>query len=1178
MPDFHHLQPPAARPIGRPGFKPGLLWLQEPALEDLARTVWAWWARYPAAPLEDEVVLVPSNGMAEWFKAEAARTQGVLAACRVELPARFAWRLLRLVLGPEASRATRTDKALLPWSLAARVAQWSALPALQEPWAAIQSRHAESAQAGTPAESSLELLRWCAHAADLFDQYQWFRPDWLKDWAQGRHELRLSAHAPAPALAIPQPQRWQAALWQWLMEQEQTGPLGPKWPSRAALHEACIQRLRQAPVGSLPQLPGRLLLFGSTALPPAVLELLEAVSRHALVILAVPSPCQVMWTPLSEGPHVGQPLLSAWGQQARDFIGQVQAFEERLGHSEQRSITHIEPAEPTPAQSALGLLQTSIHSNQSITETAQMARRQGLHLNDGSIRFVRAHTALREVEILHDDLLHRLTASNTGDRPQARDVVVMVPDLRTHAAAIKAVFGAYSEHDPRHIPWGIADQQAQADCGLPAWADWLLSLPSQRCTASDLKRLVDEPAVRRKWGWDEDDRRALQSWVDDSGIRWGISAAHRTALGLGAAGEAMTWGFGIDRMLAGYAMGRALDDTHGPWAPGDHETPEAPPVPWAPVESVRGLAAAAAGQLAALVRRLETWRLWASHPHEPEAWVQAFRAVWSDLFLPADAAQERESQAVDDALAAWIRHTQAADFTSPVDLEWVRWAVQEAHSQGNAASRFRSSGVTFCTLMPLRAVPFRIVCLLGMDEGQYPRPSRPRPGDLMADPAVSRPGDRSRHIEDRQLMLDALLSAREQLVVSWVGQQAVDQQHRPPSVLVGHLRDTLAAIWGSESLQSVTVDHPLQPFNPAYFQHGPLPATHAYEWQVPSAHTTAMGTPGGQPHPGPAHGAEAHAGPAIHAPVQPHSLLEDPSRVMRWLRCPVTAFWEERLGLRWPRAPSAPADDEPLSLSGLSAWSAWQEALQGLDVRVSVPGAADAAKPLWTRLQSKGLLPLGAPGRWAAQELLGRWRVLAGHRQSAVSQGLDTRVVFSPSPFAGADPWKEDPKAWRLDQLVQAWWLQTLAAAQGEGFVLQTLAPDATAVGMPSDVAQAEQDVSQVLDTLGRWMAADSPAAATARLLGAVGLSNTDRRDAWDRERTRNPAWQRSFGAWDELDDQVGANEWPAATEALYGPFWRWCQTKLQLTPLELRPNAAAGHSPLASPLMPPEHTRPNKA
>jgi exodeoxyribonuclease V gamma subunit len=1142
------------------------LWLQEPALEDLAHTVWAWWARYPAAPLEDEVVLVPSNGMAEWFKAEAARAQGLLAACRIELPARFAWRLTRLVLGPVASRARRTDKSILPWTLAARVGQWSALPSLREPWAALRSRHADSAAASAPVETSLELLRWCAHAADLLDQYQWFRPDWLKDWAQGRQQLRLGAHAAAPALAMPKDQVWQAELWQWLLEQEQAGPQGLMLPSRAALHEACVRRLREAPVGSLPQLPGRLLLFGGTALPPAVLELVEAVSRHALVIMAVPTPCQAPWAPLSEGPHAGQPLLAAWGQQARDFVAQVQSFEERLGQSQQRGITHVEAAQPTPARSALGLLQLAIHANQPVPETAQAARQLGLRLDDGSIRFVRAHTALREVEILHDYLLHQLTAPDTGERPQARDVVVMVPDLRTHAPAIRAVFGAYNEQDPRHIPWGMADQQAQVDQGLPAWADWLLSLPSQRCTASDLKRLLDEPAVRRRWGWDEQDRQALQSWVEDSGIRWGISAAHRASLGMSAAGQAMTWQFGIDRMLAGYAMGR---ETHQSLAPDDPGAPFAPDARWAPLDSVRGLAAAAAGQLATLVRRLENWRQWASHPHAPEDWVLAFRALWSDLLQPADAAQERDSQAIHDALASWLRHTLAAEFNCPVGLEWVRWAVQEAHVQAAATGRFRSSGVTFCTLMPLRAVPFRIVCLLGMDEGQYPRPSRPRPGDLMADPAVARPGDRSRRIEDRQLMLDALLSAREQLVVSWIGQQAVDMQHRPPSVLVGHLRDTLAAVWGPDALQTVTLDHPLQPFNPAYFRNGPLPATHAFEWEAPSSeqHTakTSSNTP---PRGAAAHGAAADQTGFVGATVQPpQQLLEDPDRVMRWLRCPVAAFWEERLSLRWPRTPWTLDEDEPLALSGLLAWSAWQEALKALDAHAGTPDTAGAAERLWSSMQAKGLVPLAAPGRWSAHGLLGRWRALAEHTPASGADGLALRVLVSASAFAGAQPWKVDPKAWRLDLLVQAWWLQTLRAAQGEGFGLQLLAPDATAVGRPSERAQAAQDVAQVLDTLCTWMQADRPAVATARLLGAAHRSSSEQRAAWDRECARNPAWQRSFGAWDEADEQGNADEWPGATEALYGPFWRWCQDHLQLVPLAPRPITELSHGRIASPL-----------
>lgn len=1113
---------PGATPASeRPGFKPGLLWLQAPELEDLAHTVWAWWRRYPPALLEEEAVLVPSNGMAEWFKAESARALGILSACRVELPARFAWRLYRLVLGAQANEARCTDKDVLPWYLASRASQWSALPELQATWQSILQRHAQaSASAGPVHPGSLELYRWCVHAADLFDQYQWYRPDWLRDWGQGHAQLRLQAHDARRAAALPQDQAWQAALWRWLVHHERQRDGLSVLPSRVAVHQACIQRLRQASAGSLPQLPARVVLFGSTALPPVVLELLEALSRHALVVMAVPSPCQVHWTDLGDAPHEGHPLLAAWGKQSRDFIKQVEALEGRWAQGDERSITRVDPAPAGLSHSALARVQASIQSNEPLTEVTDSVRKQGQQLDDGSIRFVRAHTALREVEILHDHLLHVLTASPGTDRPQARDVVVMVPDLRTHAAAIRAVFGAYKEHDPRHIPWSLADLHVQADQGLPALADWLLSLPTRRCTAAELTSLLDSPAVCRRWGWDEDDRQALGNWVAASGIRWGLNHVHRRSLGLGAAGPAMTWQFGVDRMLAGYAAGAEN------------------PVAGAPLPGVCGLAARAAGQLAGLLRRLEVWRLWSSEPHVPSDWVEAFRALWADLLEPVDAEQKRNSQSIDLALSEWLGHTQQAGYQLPLSLDLVHLAVMEQLAQPGAQGRFRSSGVTFCTLMPLRAVPFRLVCLLGMDEGEYPRPIRARQGDLLAQPHLARPGDRSRRMEDRQLMLDALLSARQQLVVSWVGQQPTDQQHRPPSVLVGQLRDALTTIWGQPAVQAITADHPQQPFNPAYFTQGRLPATHTHEWQP---HLTPR---------------QAQEDSADHSPTASTATIGeksgDPQQVLRWLKCPVTAFWQERLSTRWLPNPSRINEDEPMALSGLQAWSAWQAALGDLDLGNAACADPSWAQRCWARLQNKGLVPLAAPGGLAQLQLMGRIQTLSERLPVLAADGKRHRLLWSGSTFASGNPFKQDPTAWRVDLLIQAWWVQTVQAAQGSPFELHLLAPDAWVCAPPPDAQQAVQDLEQVLETIRQWAPQQGPQPATSRLVAALHWGASDQEQAWSRESARNPAWCRSFGRAVQGAEprmrQAILEQWAQATQVLYGPFWRWCSSKLTVS------------------------------
>ncbi len=1151
-------------PSKRAGFQPGLLLLQAQRLEDLAQTVMAWCTQYPPAPLEEEVVLVPSNGMAEWFKAHAAMGQGIFAGARVELPARWAWRIYQTVLGEHAHRAAVFDKTVLPWHLAAHWPAWGRLPSVRTELNAAGLSTEDAAPPG-----ALALWRWCAHAADLYDQYQLYRPDWLDDWSQGLSGLRTPEVGGQTLQPVPPEQAWQVELWAWLTRAaaQQAPAASPVREahaglSRAEVHRTCIDALKQCAAGTVAGLPGRVTLFGTTSLPPQILELLDALSRHAAVILAVPNPCRVQWIDLAQAPREGNPLLAAWGKQARDFLTQIEAFDDRLEQVDQRRMARVEREDELQTASALERLQAAIHRNEPLSETAAACRADGASLDDGSIRMVTAHTALREVEILHDHLLHELAAPQAAARIQPHEVIVMVPDLSTHSAAIKAVFGAFPEGDPRHIPWGLADQQAQAEQGLLELANWLLSLPVQRCTASDLHRLLQTPALCVRWGLDEEDCRQLSDWVNASGIRWGLSPLHREMLGLGAAGGSMTWRSGVDRMLAGYAGTESF--VLAPDVTTRLSTDACGDAP-VPLDRVRGLAAHAAGQLAALLRRLEEWLIWASQPHDPQAWSAAFRKLWTELLEPGNTAEIRESQTVEAAFTSWLRATQAASFTGVLDHTVVREAITAEWGQHPLGNRFRSNGVTFCTLMPLRAVPFQIVCLLGMNDGHYPRPTTVRRADLMADPSRARPGDRSRRTDDRQLMLDALLSARRQLVVSWVGHRASDNESLPPSVLVGQFRDVLASIWSESSVRVITTHHPLQPFSPAYFREGPLPPTHVHEWQPASG----------------ANDRHIHAHRASSASPQAHMPPTEPEAILRWLRCPVTAFWEDRLGVRWPSGEDSVEDAEPLGFTGLTAWQAWDETIRLLELAANAPhsNAACAAETLrpsgssassassassepsesykWAcacarRLQRLELLPLAAPGRWQVQQLLHSLELLHRRFHALRAQHPSEPLQLVASHFLGHSPAPNDRGQWRLHLLIEAWWQQALQAAHGTATTFHLLTPDAVVTALPMDREQATAAVEQVTRCVTEWMSASAPMPATSRLVAALQRPASLGPPGMDRVSKGNGSWRRSFGpaaawAWQEGADGRPWQEWHHASMALYGPFWQWCGSHLRV-------------------------------
>ena len=507
--------------------------------EDLADTVFAWLARHPLAPLEEEVFLVQSNGMAEWLKMALAAhpsAGGICAASRVELPARFLWRSYRQTLGRQAVPAdSPLDKTPLTWRLMRQLPALLADPALAPVFAPVAGFLAHGG-----ADRQLQL---CRRLADLFDQYQVYRSDWLNAWARGDDDLPgASATQTRP---VPEDQRWQPALWRALI-----APLDEAGRAalRPALHQQVVDRLLSGEPTASP-LPRRVVLFGMTHLPLPALQVLTALAEHSQVLMAIPNPCRFHWADIIDGRELlqmqrrrlplrggrdlaavpleamhahGHPLLAAWGRQGRDFIRQLDAFDDVQRAQARFELPRLDLFDDDPVAEAplLQRVQARIRDLVPLAEHAEAP----LQPEDRSIVFHSAHSPVRELEVLHDQLLTLLAAPPVPGRAplQPRDIVVMVPDIEPLAPAIRAVFGQYPRQDARHIPFDITDLGQRRVSPLVAALDWLLRLPQQRCRFSELRDLLEVPALARRLGLTADDLPRLALWMNGAGLRWGL--------------------------------------------------------------------------------------------------------------------------------------------------------------------------------------------------------------------------------------------------------------------------------------------------------------------------------------------------------------------------------------------------------------------------------------------------------------------------------------------------------------------------------------------------------------------------------------------------------------------------------------------------------------------------------
>ena len=878
-------------------------------LEDLRDLTIGLFRHNPLPPLLPETLLVQSNGMKHWLEMALAddSAMGICAATQMELPSSFIWRMYRLVLGQAlVPVAMPFDKQALVWRL------WRLLPEFAR-------THQVAPLLAYVKDDPLGRQRYqlAQQVADVFDGYQSYRADWLTDWANGQFVLQ---HKGARK-DMPADQVWQAQLWQLLQQdvlQTQAPELASQCHSRADVHSQFMHKVQQTNALKPAALPPRIVVFGISNLPMQVVEALAALGRWSQVIMMVQNPCQEYWGHDMDLVAQKHSLLSSWGQQGRDYLHALERFDqpENALSVMSKQTFFVDPAEQV-SPSRLQKIQSDILNLNAMPEHPE-------HLpDDGSIQMVQAHSAQREVEILHDRLWAWFD-ENKSWKPA--DVMVMVPDMATFASHIQAVFGRFPVHHPRHIPFSVADTTPR-QVPLVQALEFLLNLPEARVTLSEWLSLFEVSAVRSQFQMDEADVHTLKNWLQAAAVRWGLNPTHRQKWGVPSNmphAQQNTWAYGLQSLILGYAAGQAEGSAawQGVW----------------PLPQVSGLSALKVGYLAQWLEAVSSSLAQLNAEHTPAEWCTVMHGLMARFFEADNEADERMLLRLKQELTHWQSLCEQAGLSEPLPLTVVREHWLSGLESAGLQQRFFGGGVQFSTLMPMRAIPFKGLCLLGMNDGAYPRQSTPRDFDLMTTHWLA--GDRSRREDDRYLFLEAFLSAREKLYISWQGRRSTDNQKMPASVLVAQLRDTLKARFSPE-LDAVL--QPLQAFSAKYFEPHSKFFTYAADWEMAQKMDAELQS-------APVVSDATHAAfPAISEwPLQ---------ECMRLLKQPVEVYWRSRLGVLLQGPEEALLDDENFSLNGLDRYSLGRHLLEADDIELQF----EAEK-------LKGQLPMGASGQMVLKQ------------------------------------------------------------------------------------------------------------------------------------------------------------------------------------------------------------------
>ncbi|HEY5804717.1 MAG TPA: exodeoxyribonuclease V subunit gamma [Lysobacter sp.] len=880
--------------------------------------------------LAPDIVLIPQVAMRRWLQATLAKTYGIAANLEFLTPGEFVHRALDANV---PGGAGDLDADSLQWHLYSALTDPAALraPALRPLRAYLHA----GADALKPWSLAGEL-------AGVFEKYQAWRRDWLLAWEAG--------HEPGDP---------QAALWR---------RVAAGGGHRAQRIGDYLERFADG-TGPLPAgLPSRLFAFATLNMSPDVLRVIATQARVGTFHFYLPSPTRSYWgdlQTLAEQLRSGaddpfgtdldeNPMLQAWGAAGRDFMAVLGSYE--VVHPSHEHAHYVDPeaaeGDRPEDDTLLGHLQRDL-----LHRRAPAPWRAVVNRNDPSVQVHACHTRLREVQVLHDQLRGLLDDPRFDPPLQPRDIAVLAPDIDPYIPCIDAVFGGQAGPED-FIPFALADASPLAGEPLAELFLRLLALPVSRFGLNEVLDLLSSPPLANSAGLDAPSLERLHDWLQDAGVRWGLDAAHREQHDA-PRDDAYTWAFALDRLLLGYASG-SDDDIAGV-------------APWPELE---GSAADALDTLLRLMRVLARHQRTLAEAMPPAQWRERLLGLLDALFLrpPANVAGQRALERLRSMIGDFALSAQRADFDAPVPAEVVRAHFATRLSEADTRAPLLTGGVSFGRMVPMRLLPFRVICVLGLNDGDYPRRD-PAAGlnRLSAElgTAHRRHGDRSLREDDRFLFLQLLASAGDVLYLSYQGADPRDGSPREPSVLVSELLNVIADHHpvDANAREALVVRHPLQPFAPAAFGDATDPRRFSYrdEWH-PAANL---------------HGGERHAlGPWIATPLAaPGADAEVLSldTLRRFLCDPAGQFLRERMGMRLPTEVELADDTEPMLLPG-GGWS--RTALQRAVLAALVDRQTEG---LYERLLARAQLPSGPLGRREFEAMLGEIRPYA--RQFAQWRG-----------------------------------------------------------------------------------------------------------------------------------------------------------------------------------------------
>ena len=863
-------------------------------------------------PLVQETIIVQSIGMQRWISLKLAQQFGVLLNCNFPFPQKFAEDVFKAVI-PEYQLSSLYEPQSLVWTI---------MRLLQHCINEKPFQHIKQYVTVSDVISYIRLFQLSQKLAYMYDEYIVYYCNDIVQWENENND------------------EWQIMLWKYIYR---SISIDPHDCHKAHLLNYFLEALKNGSTKKALKaiLPERIFLFGITALPEYYIMLFKALSSFIDVHIFQLNPSKEYWFDIRSEQSInrikkklqekkqmvddfhfetGNPLLASFGTLGREYIGLLLDYDaaENINDETQYQIGNND--------TLLGHIQSDICCLINRGKDFN-AEKIPIKTSDDSIAIHSCHSPLREVEVLRDYIYHIL--NNEDIVPN--DIVVMAPDIERYSPFIAAVFDEVmiKKEGLPLLPYTIADQSFKtASRYISAFID-LLDALTGRMEADIVIELLDYDEIATVFAISKQDVAIYQDWVSRANVRWGKDTKHREQF-TQKESNAFTWQYAIERFLMGYAVPEntgIIDDI-------------------LPFDCVEGMAAQRLGNFIMFLKTLFSFHTIAGQKHSISAWANILEQLISSLLVNSDAVSN-DIVFVQSLIQQLVATSAKLQITDEIDFIVIKDWINTYLAEQRVSTNFLRKGITFCQFLPMRSIPFQVVCLLGMNDGQFPRIDERLSFDILKNKEKQPRCVRSKRNDDRYLFLESMLSAQKKLFISYEGQSPVDLSLKQPSIVVAELMDYIEQGFtrndtGQSISDFIVTNHHLHRFNSNYFNND----SKKYSYSKLSYHESKACY-------GSKHKYQLFAQtPVVAEQMTRHITVED---FISFFKNPARYFIKNVLGISLAENVNDIASDEPFSINGLERYQLTNELCQ----RLINGGDSYGYKVL---LQKQGKLPDGDLG------------------------------------------------------------------------------------------------------------------------------------------------------------------------------------------------------------------------